>query len=185
MSAAFTRRGVVGVAAAALLALSACGGGPSDSGGTGGTHSAGTGTSGVTGSLNVFAAASLTESFTRIGKDFEAANPGTTVTFNFAGSFPANPDEAKRSDSSLCRLISATFVRPRNSRTICESLRSAELVGDAMRSARSICIARPIPGEARNHRLISTRPQFFKLSHGEQSADPQKRFYSVGIRLLF
>jgi molybdate transport system substrate-binding protein len=38
------------------------------------------------GRVTVFAAASLTESFTRIGKDFEAANPGTTVEFNFAGS---------------------------------------------------------------------------------------------------
>jgi molybdate transport system substrate-binding protein len=34
----------------------------------------------------VFAASSLTESFTTIGKDFETANPGTKVTFNFAGS---------------------------------------------------------------------------------------------------
>ncbi|WP_018348472.1 molybdate ABC transporter substrate-binding protein [Longispora albida] len=38
------------------------------------------------GAVTVFAAASLTESFTKIGKDFEAANPGTKVTFNFAGS---------------------------------------------------------------------------------------------------
>lgn len=36
--------------------------------------------------LNVFAAASLTEAFTEIGAAFEAANPGVTVTFNFAGS---------------------------------------------------------------------------------------------------
>jgi molybdate transport system substrate-binding protein len=36
--------------------------------------------------INVFAAASLTESFTELGKNFEAANPGTKVTFNFAGS---------------------------------------------------------------------------------------------------
>jgi len=36
--------------------------------------------------VSVFAAASLTESFTKIGKDFEAANPGVKVTFNFAGS---------------------------------------------------------------------------------------------------
>lgn len=40
----------------------------------------------VSGEVVVFAAASLTEPFTRIGADFEAANPGTTVTFNFAGS---------------------------------------------------------------------------------------------------
>jgi len=36
--------------------------------------------------LTVFAAASLTDAFGEIGKAFEAANPGTTVTFNFAGS---------------------------------------------------------------------------------------------------
>jgi molybdate transport system substrate-binding protein len=42
--------------------------------------------SGVAGTVNVFAAASLTEAFTRIGEDFEAANPGSKVTFNFAGS---------------------------------------------------------------------------------------------------
>ncbi len=36
--------------------------------------------------LMIFAAASLTESFTEIGKQFEAENPGVKVTFNFAGS---------------------------------------------------------------------------------------------------
>ncbi len=36
--------------------------------------------------LTVFAAASLTQAFGEIGKTFEAANPGVTVTFNFAGS---------------------------------------------------------------------------------------------------
>lgn len=42
--------------------------------------------SGVSGEITVFAAASLTESFTKLGKEFEAANPGSKVTFNFAGS---------------------------------------------------------------------------------------------------
>jgi molybdate transport system substrate-binding protein len=36
--------------------------------------------------LTVFAAASLTEPFSRLGKSFEAQHPGTTVRFNFAGS---------------------------------------------------------------------------------------------------
>ena len=36
--------------------------------------------------LTVFAAASLTDAFDEIGTDFEAAHPGVTVTFNFAGS---------------------------------------------------------------------------------------------------
>ncbi|KXK16002.1 MAG: molybdenum ABC transporter, periplasmic molybdate-binding protein [Chloroflexi bacterium OLB14] len=36
--------------------------------------------------LTVFAAASLTDAFTEIGKNFDAANAGVTTTFNFAGS---------------------------------------------------------------------------------------------------
>jgi molybdate transport system substrate-binding protein len=36
--------------------------------------------------LTVFAAASLNESFTALGKQFETDNPGVTVKFNFAGS---------------------------------------------------------------------------------------------------
>jgi molybdate transport system substrate-binding protein len=61
----------------ALVTLGGCGGG------TGATPA---GSSGVTGAVTVFAAASLTESFTAIGRDFEAANPGAKVTFDFAGS---------------------------------------------------------------------------------------------------
>jgi molybdate transport system substrate-binding protein len=36
--------------------------------------------------LTVFAAASLTDAFTEMGQAFEAAHPGVTVAFNFAGS---------------------------------------------------------------------------------------------------
>lgn len=36
--------------------------------------------------ITVFAAASLTDTFTELGKDFEAANPGIDVVFSFAGS---------------------------------------------------------------------------------------------------
>ena len=50
------------------------------------TAGAGSSSSGVTGTVTVFAAASLTGSFTQLGEDFEAANPGSTVTFSFAGS---------------------------------------------------------------------------------------------------
>lgn len=38
------------------------------------------------GELTVFAAASLTDSFNEIKIDLEAANPGLTITYNFAGS---------------------------------------------------------------------------------------------------
>ena len=36
--------------------------------------------------ITVFAASSLTETFTELGRQFEAANPGTKVTFSFAAS---------------------------------------------------------------------------------------------------
>ncbi len=38
------------------------------------------------GEITVFAAASLTNAFTELGQEFSAANPGATVTFNFAAS---------------------------------------------------------------------------------------------------
>jgi molybdate transport system substrate-binding protein len=38
------------------------------------------------GELTVFAASSLTEAFDQIATDLEAANPGLTITYNFAGS---------------------------------------------------------------------------------------------------
>lgn len=37
-------------------------------------------------SLTVFAASSLTGTFTKLGKAYEKAHPGTTITFSFAGS---------------------------------------------------------------------------------------------------
>lgn len=40
----------------------------------------------VTGDITVFAAASLTDTFTELGREFETAHPGTSVTFSFAGS---------------------------------------------------------------------------------------------------
>jgi molybdate transport system substrate-binding protein len=65
------------VLAVAALALAACGGGD-DSGGGSSAASAS--------EIKVFAAASLTAAFTKLGDDFSAANGGTKVTFNFAGS---------------------------------------------------------------------------------------------------
>jgi molybdate transport system substrate-binding protein len=81
----WTRGSIATLAAVVALALAGCGGG--STGGTGGGNpQPSTSSAKVTGNVMVFAAASLTESFTQIGKDFEAANPGSKVTFNFAGS---------------------------------------------------------------------------------------------------
>ncbi|WP_217242145.1 molybdate ABC transporter substrate-binding protein [Streptomyces sp. AC555_RSS877] len=74
----------VGAGAAALMTLSACsssGSSEADSG------TAGSGSSAkLSGTVTVFAAASLQESFTTLGKRFEKEHPGTKVTFSFGGS---------------------------------------------------------------------------------------------------
>lgn len=77
---------VLALAVAAILSLAGCG--SSDTGASTETTTTTTESAApkVTGDITVFAAASLTESFTQIGKDFEEANPEAKVTFNFAGS---------------------------------------------------------------------------------------------------
>ncbi|MEU6280216.1 molybdate ABC transporter substrate-binding protein [Streptomyces sp. NPDC047028] len=75
---------VTGVGAAALLALSACSS-SSDSSPSKADTSASSSPK-LSGTVTVFAAASLKESFTTLGKEFEQAHPGTKVAFNFGGS---------------------------------------------------------------------------------------------------
>lgn len=58
-----------------LIVVTSCGGSDESSGASGGL-----------GEITVFAASSLTESFTQLGEVLEARRPGTTVTFNFASS---------------------------------------------------------------------------------------------------
>jgi len=63
----------------AAMALAGCG---NDGAPARGSGAAG----GLSGTVTVFAAASLTESFGTLGQRFEAAHPGVTVRFNFAAS---------------------------------------------------------------------------------------------------
>jgi molybdate transport system substrate-binding protein len=72
------------LALGAVLALAGCGGTASGTGA--GPPSAGTDDAGLSGTLTVFAAASLTEVFTALGDQLEQQNPRLTVQFNFAGS---------------------------------------------------------------------------------------------------
>ncbi|MEV7476010.1 molybdate ABC transporter substrate-binding protein [Pseudarthrobacter oxydans] len=76
-----TRR-VSGLLAAGVLAagLAGC------AGPTAGTAQSGSTNASAGGTLTVYAAASLKSTFTEIAAEFEAANPGTKVTLNFAGS---------------------------------------------------------------------------------------------------
>ncbi|MGW3409543.1 molybdate ABC transporter substrate-binding protein [Streptomyces sp. NPDC000888] len=76
---------VAGAGAAALLALSACSSSDSDDSSVKSDTSSSASPE-LTGTVTVFAAASLKESFTTLGEDFEKAHPGTKVTFSFGGS---------------------------------------------------------------------------------------------------
>lgn len=76
----FFTAGAVGLLALGLLGCSAST--PTASGAATGSGAS----SDPTGSITVYAAASLTDVFTQIGDRFEAANPGAQVDFSFAGS---------------------------------------------------------------------------------------------------
>ncbi|MGW3957246.1 molybdate ABC transporter substrate-binding protein [Streptomyces sp. NPDC004752] len=78
---------VVGAGAAALMVLSACSSSDDSSSPAAGSSSGSSSASPkLSGTVTVFAAASLQESFTELGADFEKQHPGTKVTFNFGGS---------------------------------------------------------------------------------------------------
>ncbi len=74
-------RALAACAAAAGVVLAGCGSGSSTS-----TGAPATADGTPTGTLTVLAAASLKESFTALGKQFETDHPGVKVSFNFAGS---------------------------------------------------------------------------------------------------
>lgn len=84
-----TPAGRLVVACAAVLALglgaAACGSSSSGSSASA-SSAAGGGAVKASGTITVFAAASLKETFTDLGKKFEVANPGSKVVFNFGGS---------------------------------------------------------------------------------------------------
>ncbi|MDF2271679.1 molybdate ABC transporter substrate-binding protein [Streptomyces coacervatus] len=77
---------VAGAGAAALLALSACSSSDDSSSAKSDSSASASSSPKLSGTVTVFAAASLQESFTTLGKEFEKAHPGTKVTFSFGGS---------------------------------------------------------------------------------------------------
>jgi molybdate transport system substrate-binding protein len=82
---AATMAGLTGSALAACSSASSTPGAASSPSAGSPATSAGPSAS-LSGSITVFAAASLKEAFTTIGRQFEAAHPGVTVTFSFGAS---------------------------------------------------------------------------------------------------
>ncbi len=83
MTVTFAAAGIVGIAASALAGCgsSSTSGSPATPSGTSSSASPS-----LSGSITVFAAASLQGTFTQLGKQFEAAHPGVKVTFSFGAS---------------------------------------------------------------------------------------------------
>ncbi|MFG3027097.1 molybdate ABC transporter substrate-binding protein [Streptomyces sp. NPDC048253] len=77
---------VAALGVTALLALSACSSSDDSSSTDSGSSASASASDQLSGTVTVFAAASLKESFTTLGKEFEKAHPGTKVTFSFGGS---------------------------------------------------------------------------------------------------
>jgi molybdate transport system substrate-binding protein len=77
-------RVLAAVALSVVVASTAACGDSSDN--SSGTPSGGSSSSAISGTVTVLAAASLTETFNTIGKNFETLHPGTKVTFSYAGS---------------------------------------------------------------------------------------------------
>ncbi|MEU8566848.1 molybdate ABC transporter substrate-binding protein [Streptomyces pathocidini] len=77
---------VAALGAAALLALSACSSSAGSSSKKPGSSVSASSAGKLSGTVTVFAAASLKESFTTLGEEFEKEHPGTKVAFSFGGS---------------------------------------------------------------------------------------------------
>jgi molybdate transport system substrate-binding protein len=101
-------RPLVAALLAALLALllTACGGAAATSSTPAGS------TTGLDGTVTVLAAASLTESFDRLKKDFEAANPGVTVETSYGSSATLVQQVNNGAPASVIALAGTSAAEP-------------------------------------------------------------------------
>ena len=116
----------------------------------------------MTGTVNVFAAASLQESFTTLGKQFEAAHPGVTVTSNFGAVLGSGATRSTRArpPTSSPRPARRTWTRSSSRRAQRRRHAFAKNVMEiAVPPANPAAIARPDrPGQAgRQGRAVPVR----------------------------
>ena len=194
------------VLAAPVLAVSACGAatGPSgsaasgtgasdSSAGSSGSGSSGSGpsgsaTAGATRTLTVFAAASLRQTFTRLGAEYEKSLPGSTVSFSFAGSSDlvaqleqgapadvlATADERTMTKALGARLLGAE-PRPFATNTLTivtppDNPRQVTRLADLARDGVSVVVcAPPVPCGAATERVERSSGVTLKPVSEEQS----------------
>ena len=95
------RRFAITMAALAAVAVAGCASssspGPASGAGGPSTPAASGSPAAQTGTITVFAAASLKETFTQLGKQFQAAHAGDTAKFSFGAETGASdPDQQRR-----------------------------------------------------------------------------------------
>lgn len=98
------------VAALATVLLSACG--TATSAGDTQSGSGGTSPGALNGTVTVLAAASLTESFDKLAKDFEAAHPGVTVQTSYGSSATLVQQVDNGAPASVLALAGTAAAKP-------------------------------------------------------------------------
>jgi molybdate transport system substrate-binding protein len=130
------------LAALGVMALSACG---TDAGAGRPGPSSGERAAGIGGQITVFAAASLTESFTTRGTRFVAQHPGTTVTFSFGPSSGLAEQIDQGAPADVFASASAT--------TMDQVVRAGDATSPTSFASNVMEIAVPPDNPARIHRL--------------------------------
>jgi len=104
---------VVALATAGSLLLAGCGSTtPTSADGAGQPGTTGTSRADLQGTVTVLAAASLTESFDALKKDFEAAHPGVTVETSYGSSATLVQQVDNGAPASVIALAGATAAEP-------------------------------------------------------------------------
>lgn len=103
---------VAALAAATALLLAGCGSSTPSADGTGQPGKSGASAASLQGTVTVLAAASLTESFDQLKKDFEAAHPGVTVETSYGSSATLVQQVDNGAPASVIALAGTAAAKP-------------------------------------------------------------------------
>jgi molybdate transport system substrate-binding protein len=135
----------IGGLAVALAACSSSSSSPAAAGSTSASGSASAGASAaasgkVSGTVVVFAATSLTKAFNKISAQFEAANPGVTVKFNYNGSSSLATSITQGAPADVF-----ASAAPSNMKTVTEANLTSDTPQDFARNTGEILVEKGNP----------------------------------------